>query len=102
MEQKFTYRAADSSSVGGGSELKIEQGETCISYQQDSTDRRLAELAGLVRIAKELHLLSIRERKLVQPLRDDTRRLIEHSRQLLAQSEALSQRFAETKPASQL
>ena len=99
MEQKFTYRVADSSSVGGGSKLK---GETSLSYQQNSTNQRLAELAGLVRIAKELHLTSMRERKLMQPLRDDTRRLIEHSRQLLTQSEALSQRFSETKSASQL
>lgn len=55
---------------------------------------RMVELASLTRIAGELHRLSRRERATSQPLKQDTKRLIDHSKRLLEQSRAVSEQAA--------
>lgn len=56
----------------------------------------VARLANLSRIAGELHKLSRMERATSHPLKQDTKRLIDHSKRLVEQSKALNQQVAAT------
>ena len=65
-----------------------------------SNSSRMAELASLTRIAGELHKLSRMERATSQPLKQDTKRLIDHSKRLVEQSQRLSEQVAATRRSS--
>ena len=70
---------SDQSGVDARSELNFYGN----SGRHVETRRSTEELAGLVRIAQELRVISIRERAGVQPLRKDAERLIAKSQKLI-------------------
>ncbi|MFK7943587.1 MAG: hypothetical protein AB8B85_11835 [Paracoccaceae bacterium] len=79
-------RIADCSGMSGGGSVE----STANRDYAQACQRKADELAGLIRIAKELRKISSRERASFQPLQENTERVIARSRQLIAKSTALA------------
>ena len=97
MEHEFALKILkDARSVS-----KVEVRQVPSNDYRASNSSRMVELASLTRIAGELHKLSRMERATSQPLKQDTRRLIDRSKRLVEKSRILFEQVAATRKSSQ-